>query len=103
MRIVYITARNSDEAKKISTHLLEKKLIACANIFPIESMYWWKGDIQENVEFVILCKTSDGNFEKINKEVIKIHEYDTPAIYSWKADKANKKYSDWIKKETKVK
>jgi len=101
MRIVYITTRNSGEAKKISSHLLKKKLIACANIFPIESMYWWQGEIEENVEFVILCKTIDGNFEKIEKEVKKMHEYDIPAIYSWKADKISKKYSDWIKKETK--
>ena len=101
MRIVYITAKNSGEAKKISAHLLHKKLIACANMFPIESMFFWEGEIQENVEFVILAKTSDDNFDKIDKEVKSIHEYEVPAIYSWKADKVSKSYADWVKKQIK--
>ena len=101
MRIVYITTRNAGEAKKISHHLLQKKLVACVNLFPIESMYFWEGEIQENIEMVILAKTTDENYEKIEKEVKNMHEYDTPAIYSWKVDKINKDYNDWVKKETK--
>ncbi len=101
MRIVYITTRNAGEAKKISSHLLEKKLVACTNIFPIESMYWWEGEIQEDVEFVVLAKTKDDNFEKIDNVVKNMHEYDTPGIYSWKIDKVNKDYERWINKETK--
>jgi periplasmic divalent cation tolerance protein len=101
MRVVYITASNSAEAKKISALLLKKKLIACANIFPIESMYSWKGKIEEVSEFVILGKTTDSGFEKIEKAVNAMHGYDVPAIYSWKVDKVNKRYNDWIKKEVK--
>jgi periplasmic divalent cation tolerance protein len=103
MRIVYITARNSGEAKKISYHLLNKHLVACTNIFPIESMYWENDAIQENVEYVILAKTSDSNFEKIEKEVKSLHEYKIPAIFSLKIDQVTKDYSDWLKKETKSK
>jgi periplasmic divalent cation tolerance protein len=102
MRIVYITAKDSQSAKKISKFLLKKKLIACANIFPIESMYSWQGKIEEVKEYVILCKTTDSGFEKVEKAVNEMHGYDVPAIYSWKADKVNKKYSDWINGEVKV-
>ena len=52
MIFIYITAGNVQDAKKISEHLLKKKLVACVNIFPIESMYWWNDEIQENQEFV---------------------------------------------------
>ena len=100
MRIVYITVPNVGEAKKISHQLLHKKLVACTNIFPIESMYWWNGEINENVEFVILAKTSDKNFEKIEKTVKGMHKYEMPAIYSWKVDKVSKDYEDWVNKET---
>ncbi|MEK6917099.1 MAG: divalent-cation tolerance protein CutA [Nanoarchaeota archaeon] len=96
MRIVYITTRNASEAKKISQHLLKKKLAGCVNIFPIESMYWWQDEIQEDVEFVLLVKTADDKFEEIEKEIIKLHKYDIPAIYSWKIDKVNEKYEKWI-------
>ncbi|MBN2367579.1 divalent-cation tolerance protein CutA [Candidatus Woesearchaeota archaeon] len=101
MRIVYITVKNAGDAKKISHHLLHKRIVACTNIFPIESMFWWNGEIQENVEFVVLAKTTDANYDKVEKEVKEIHEYEVPAIYSWKADKISKDYEKWIKKEIK--
>jgi periplasmic divalent cation tolerance protein len=100
MRLIYITASNAGEAKKISAHLLENRLVACTNIFPIESMYWWQDEIQENVEFVILAKTKDNNFEKVQKAIVDMHTYKLPAVYSWKVDKVHKKYADWIEKET---
>lgn len=97
MRLIYITTRNAEEAKKISKALLEKKLVACTNIFPIESMYWFSNELQEDVEFVVLAKTKDSNFEKVEKEIHGLHSYDTPAIFSWKADKVSGKYDKWIK------
>lgn len=96
MRLIYITTRNAQEAKRISIYLLEKKLAACINMFPIESMYYENGEIQENTEFVVLIKTKDTNFKKIEEEIIKLHSYETPAIFSWKTDKINKKYDNWI-------
>ncbi|AJF61177.1 TPA: divalent-cation tolerance protein CutA [Candidatus Woesearchaeota archaeon] len=100
MRLVYITARNSAEAKKISGHLLKKKLAGCVNIFPVESMYWWDGEMQEDVEFVLLVKTANDNFERIEKAVLEIHSYEIPAIYSWKVDKISRKYDEWISKNS---
>ncbi len=98
MRIIYITCKDIDEAKKISRHLIEKKLVACANIFPINSVYPWKGEIQDTEEIVVLLKTSNNNYEDIESEIKKIHSYDIPAIYSWTVDKINKDYLNWINK-----
>ena len=97
MRIIYITTRNAGEAKKISSHLLKKKLVGCVNIFPVESMYWWEGEMQEDTEFVILAKTTDENYDAVEKAVKKMHEYDVPAIYYWKVDRINKDYDKWIR------
>ena len=101
MRLIYITTRNAAEAKKISSHLLEKKIVACVNIFPVESMYFWQDEIQENVEFVVLAKTTDNNYDKVEAEINKMHTYEIPGIYSWKVDKVNKKYNEWIKENCK--
>jgi len=96
-----MTAKDLAEAKKIAGRLLEKKLIACANFFPVESMYSWKGKVVEAKECIILAKTTDSGFERIEKEVKAMHGYDVPAIYSWKADKVSRLYSDWVNKEVK--
>ena len=95
MILIYITCKDRKEAKTISKALLEKKLVACANIHQIESMYWWQGKIQEGTEAVIIAKTNENNYEKVKQEVKKLHSYDTPCIIKLNAE-ANKEYSDWV-------
>ena len=46
---VYVTNPSKDEARKIAGVLIKKKLIACTNIFPIESVYPWKGKMKKNL------------------------------------------------------
>ena len=60
MIVCYVTCKNKTEAKKISKHLLNKKLVACSNMFPVSSMYWWNKKIVdvriEELEIVELDK-----------------------------------------------
>lgn len=97
MIVVYITNSSVESAKSIAHHLLSKKLIACANIFPVHSMYLDNG-IKEEPEAVLIAKTAEKNYEKVKKEVEKVHPYNIPCIIKIPA-KANKKYDDWMKKQ----
>ncbi|MFC1754099.1 divalent-cation tolerance protein CutA [Thermoproteota archaeon] len=99
MIFIYITCKDKKEAKSIAKELIEKKLIACANIFPIESLYNWEGKLVDEEETVLLCKTREGNYNDVAKAVKKMHSYEVPCICKIKAD-ANKSYFDWIHKET---
>ena len=96
---IYITCKDEDEARKISKALLKKKLIACANFFPIKSMYWWKNKIQDESEYALLVKTRDENYDKVESEVRKLHSYDLPCIVKWNLE-GSKPYLDWIQAET---
>ena len=98
MTIVYITCKDEKEAKRVSMQLLKKRLIACANIFPLKSMYWWQGKIVKDKENAIIAKTSDKNFKNLVKEVRKIHSYTVPCILKIEAQ-ANKEYAAWASKE----
>ncbi len=80
MIFIYTTCKDEHEAKTIATKLLEKKLIACANFFPSQSMYKWKGKIVGDDEIVMILKTTDKNFSKIEKEITTLHSYDVPCI-----------------------
>lgn len=99
MIAVYITCKNEDEAKNIARQLLDLRLIACANIFPIKSMYWWQDEITEEKEVALLCKSSEENFEEIKKEAEEMHSYDIPLIECWNVDDVNKAYLEWMKGE----
>jgi len=98
MIIVYITCKNKAEAKKISDHLLKKKLIACANLYNSDSMYKWKGKKVTEKEVTIFAKTADKHFSAIKKEVTKIHSYDIPCILKIKVE-ANAPYAKWVSSE----
>ncbi len=99
MIIVYTTCKDKEEAQKIAKHIVEKKLAACANYFPINSIYEWQAKLQEDNEFVLLLKTVDENFDKVKEEVEKIHSYEVPCILKINAE-ANEEYMDWVKKST---
>ncbi len=98
MALAYITCKDSREAEKISACLLRKRLIACASIFPVKSMYWWKGKIASHKENVIIAKTSNKNFKKVISEVKRLHSYEIPCILRIDAA-ANKDYLAWAEKE----
>lgn len=99
--IVYITHANLEEAKKITSVLLENKLIACANFFPIESCYFWKGNLENSNEIVSIVKTRKENWQKVKEEVLKLHPYDVPCIMKFDME-ANESYEEWIENETRI-
>ncbi|MBD3261074.1 MAG: divalent cation tolerance protein CutA [Candidatus Altiarchaeales archaeon] len=98
MMLAYITCPSQDEAEKIAGQLIEAKLIACANLFPMESIYRWEGDIQNEQEYVLIAKTSGEKFGELKKRVKKIHPYDVPAILKIPVE-GEKEYVDWLQGE----
>ena len=100
MILVYITNPTKKVAEKIAKILLKKRLIACANIFEIESFYWWQRKIEKAKEFVLIGKTIEKNYARIKKEVEKIHPYEIPCILKIKAE-VNERYLNWLKSELK--
>ncbi|MEM4267781.1 MAG: divalent-cation tolerance protein CutA [Candidatus Woesearchaeota archaeon] len=96
---IYIPCPNPEVAIRISKHLLHERLIACSNIFPVRSMYWWESRVLKDQEFVILAKSIDTNYKKIISEAKKHHPYDVPLIAKFNIE-VNKEYLQWLKKET---
>lgn len=93
--MIYVTHPDETTAQSISQKLLEQKLVACSNIFPITSAYWWEGTIQNEQEWVSVLKTSRENGKAVEKEIEKWHPYQVPCILKWEVN-ANEKYENWI-------
>ena len=99
MVFVYITCSSLKEAEHIARALLKKRLIACTNMFPIKSMFWWKGKITRANEHIIIAKTMKKNFNKIQSEVRIIHSYDVPCI-TLIDTLSNPEFEQWVRRET---
>lgn len=101
MILVYVTCKDAEEARKISKALLEKRLVACANFFPVSSMYFWKGSVKDDSEYGLVLKTVKRKFKEVEKEIKKVHSYECPCIVSLNVDNASKDFLGFVKKEIK--
>lgn len=97
--LVYVTTKNEEEAKAIGKALLERKLVSCANILPITSLYRWEGNIEDDTEAALLLKTFDAHYDAVEQAIKKTHSYDVPCIIAWPLPKGNKEYIKWSKHE----
>ncbi|UZE92361.1 MAG: divalent-cation tolerance protein CutA [Methanosarcinales archaeon] len=97
--VVYITTSKLDEAKRIARILVEGRLAACVNVFPITSIYHWNG-LQEENEIALIVKTMTKNVKKVENKVKELHSYDVPCIISFKID-GSKEFLKWIGEEVK--
>ena len=95
---LYVTTANEKEAFTIARHLLNRRLVACANLFPIQSLYWWKGKIQEGKETVVILKTIKEKVALTRKEIKKIHSYSIPGITEITV-RPNEQYGQWLQKQ----
>lgn len=101
MIVLYVPFPSKKEAKKSARHLLRKKFIACANIFPCDSIYEWKGKKESTREYIALFKTTEKNENKLRKEIEKTHSYELPAIVKFNCY-ANASFEEWLRKQTKI-
>lgn len=96
--LLYITNPNREIALKIATRLLEKRLIACANMFPIDSIYQWEGEVVNDEEIVLLVKTTNTAVSAVTQAVSSLHPYSTPCILVLPSH-ANDAYSSWVSQQ----
>jgi len=99
--VVYTTVDDIKDARRMAHTLVEEELVACVNIIPgVESVYRWKGKIEDSKEFVLICKTVDKNVKKTIQRIKSIHKYELPAVIVLPIIGGLKEYLDYIVNET---
>ncbi|MDD5474006.1 MAG: divalent-cation tolerance protein CutA [Candidatus Methanoperedens sp.] len=94
--IVYITAGDMEEARNLGRKLVEERLAACVNIFPITSIFRWKDNIDETQEVGIIAKTKTEKVKEIEKRVKELHSYEVPCVVSFGIAEGSADYLKWI-------
>jgi periplasmic divalent cation tolerance protein len=100
--VVLVTAKDKAEARRIAKRLFQKKLIACVNFIPIESMYVWDGEVQEEEEVLMVIKTRTDAFDEVATNVRIAHSYDTPEIIALPVLLGSREYLKWIENVVKA-
>jgi len=92
-----MTAADRDEAGRIAEMLVNSRLAACVQVLPeIHSVYRWKGEVERNIETLLLVKTTSDKFDELDRRVREIHSYDTPEIIALPVKAASESYLKWV-------
>jgi periplasmic divalent cation tolerance protein len=98
---IHWTCAALEEARQIVRKLLEKRLIACANIIPhVESHYLWEGKLEQADEVKAILKTRGAHFPAVREMIEKECSYDVPEVTQVMIDAANPSYLHWLEQST---
>ncbi len=99
--VIYSTFPNRDEAFSVAGALLEKQLIACANVHSeVTSLYRWEGAIQKEEEAVMVAKTSENRVKAAIAMIKGMHSYQIPCILAYPAGDGLPAFAQWVAAET---
>lgn len=93
--LVYVTHSDERAAQRMCSILIEEQLIACANLFPITSMYRWDSQMTRDSEIVSLLKTDQQRADELETRIKQLHDYDKPCIIRMQVS-ANTEYENWV-------
>lgn len=98
--MAYVTAPDRETARSIARTIVRRRLAACANLWPVESSYWWHDKLEETAEYVIVFKTRRSRLPDLIRAVRAIHPHDVPCIVSYPMGAALPEYLAWVDAET---
>ena len=91
------TFPDSETARRIAKEMVTAKLAACANILPpIESVYRWKGKIEQESETLVLFKLSEDRQSTFQDKLRSLHPYEVPEIIFVPVTNGLPEYLRWV-------
>ena len=97
-KIVLVTVGSLEQGEKIAKALLTEKLAACINMFPVNSWYWWEGEINSDREYQLIIKTDVNRLAELTNKIKTLHDYEVPEIIAIPIIAGSKSYLDWLGK-----
>lgn len=91
------TCKAIEEARIVTSFLLQERLVACVNILPeVESHFFWEGECQQEKEVKVLLKTTLEAFERVKEVIEEKSSYDVPEIMYLILEGGNAAYVEWV-------
>jgi periplasmic divalent cation tolerance protein len=95
--IVLTTVPMSVDAAAFARVLIEERLAACVNLLPpMESIYRWQGNIEQESERQIVIKTSRDRVDALRERLHALHPYDVPEFVVVPIVGGSDAYLRWI-------
>jgi periplasmic divalent cation tolerance protein len=102
MIVIFLSVKSGDGIN-ISKRILEKKYAISIDIKKVETLYLENDNIKEEDRELLLIKTREELFDKIEELIKEIYKNNIIEIYSINVEDTNKDFLDLLEKETSIK
>ena len=99
--VVLTTTDSREAAQALARSVVAARLAACGQIVgPIESVFWWDGQLDDAAEYQVWFKTTDERYEALAAHIAEQHSYDVPEILRVPVEAGGASYLAWLRAET---
>ncbi len=97
---VLVTASGDEEAEQLALALLQRRLIACANVVPhVRSVFRWQNRVERADESLLIVKTTVAALPELIKAVKLLHSYQMPEVVALPIVGGSTDYLSWLASE----
>lgn len=95
--VVYCTCPDRVVAERIAEAVIDERLAACVNLIPgLTSIYRWEGQMQHDVELLLIIKTRSVVYPQLEARLRELHPYQVPEIIALPIQAGSAAYLNWI-------
>ncbi|MER6302645.1 divalent-cation tolerance protein CutA [Kitasatospora sp. NPDC001539] len=98
--VVTTTHGSEEQARALAAAVVRERLAACAQVYPVRSVYWWEGEVQDAEEWRIDLKTRAELADRLTGFVAGRHSYETPEVVAVPVVSGSPGYLAWVAAET---
>lgn len=97
---VVITAPDGEWLRELARELVHEQLAASAHLSPFDTIYRWRGEVEEKTETRAVLYTHASLVDRIVEWVHLRHPYEVPHVTATPIVAGNPDYLRWIEDET---
>jgi periplasmic divalent cation tolerance protein len=95
--VIFCTCPDQATAGRLAAGLVENRLAACVNVLAgIRSIYRWQGEVSDDEEVLMVIKTTETRYPRLEEWLRANHPYDVPEIVAVAVSRISNDYLDWI-------
>ena len=101
--IAMTTLDASADSDAFARALVERRVIACANILPdVRSTYRWKEKVVVEREQLVVMKLTRSTVGPLKAAIAELHSYEVPELLVFDVADGLPAYLDWVRAEARV-
>ena len=97
---ITVSGGSAAEATAIVREVVQRRLAAAGQCWPIQSTYWWEDELVNREEIVVLFKTLEARVDEIIEVIGSLHSYEVPSIFVVPVQRLGPGTADWLRRAT---